>query len=85
MRGRGKRKRAHSRGGAKERREGETEDEMEAMKSNNMRKRMGQERSCQGMIEKIKDGRVKTFSFIAGEGASQLARLSSTRALLFFQ
>lgn len=27
---------------------------------------------------KIKDGGVKTFSFIAGEGVSQLARLSST-------
>lgn len=32
------------------------------------------------MIEKRKDGkRVKTFSFIAGEGARQLARLSSAR------
>lgn len=39
---------------------------------------VGQEESCQGMIGKIKDGGVKTFSFIAGEGASQLARLSST-------
>lgn len=39
---------------------------------------VGQEASCQGMIEKIKDGGVKTFSFIAGEGASQLARLSGT-------
>lgn len=38
---------------------------------------VGHEESCQGMIEKIKDGGVKTFSFIAGEGASQLARLSS--------
>lgn len=38
----------------------------------------GQEESCQGVIEKIKDGGVKTLSFIAGEGASQLARLSST-------
>lgn len=37
-----------------------------------------QEGSCQEMIEKIKDGGLKTFSFIAGEGASQLARLSST-------
>lgn len=38
---------------------------------------VGQEASCQGMSEKIKDGGEKTFSFIAGEGASQLARLSS--------
>lgn len=39
---------------------------------------VGQEGSCQGVIEEIKDGGLKTFSFIAGEGASQLARLSST-------
>lgn len=39
---------------------------------------VGQEKSCQGMIEKIKDGGVKMFSFIAGEGARQLARLSSS-------
>ncbi len=39
---------------------------------------VGQEGSCQGVIEEIKDGGVKTFSFIAGEGGSQLARLSST-------
>lgn len=45
---------------------------------------VGQEESCQGMIEKIKDRRVKTFSFIAGEGASQLARLSSTELYTSF-
>lgn len=38
----------------------------------------GQGESCQGVIEKIKDGGMKTLSFIAGEGATQLARLSST-------
>lgn len=38
----------------------------------------GQGESCQRVIEKIKDGGMKTLSFIAGEGASQLARLSST-------
>lgn len=39
---------------------------------------VGQEGSCQKVIATIKDGVVKTFSFIAGEGASQLARLSSS-------
>lgn len=39
---------------------------------------VGQQASCQGMTEHIKDGGVKMFSLIAGEGASQLARLSST-------
>lgn len=40
-------------------------------------RRMEEEESCQGVMEGIKAGGVKTFSFIAGEGARQLARLSS--------
>lgn len=44
---------------------------LEPMKSN-VRKRMetsvGQEESCRGVIEEIKDGGVKTFSFIAAWG-----------------
>lgn len=39
---------------------------------------VGQEGGCQKVIATIKDGVVKTFSFIAGEGARQLARLSSS-------
>lgn len=39
---------------------------------------VGQEGSCQGLMEKLKDAGMQTFSFIAGEWVSQLARLSST-------
>lgn len=41
-------------------------------------KRMRQERSCQRVSEKIKDWGGGAFSFIAGEGAGQLSRLSNT-------
>lgn len=46
---------------------------------------VGQEESCHGVIEKIKDGGVKTFSFIAAEGGWSISTVVKHWSLLFFQ